>query len=144
MSLLQAVAVAVAAAALLVLGVVATFTLRRRTLQRGGGFDMCLRLGRGWTGGWVFGVGRYRGDMLEWFRTFALTWRPTRSLPRRDLSVEGRRSPVRPESFDLPAGHVVLSCRVDGRPLEMSMTEPAATAFLAWLEAGPPGAHLVA
>jgi Protein of unknown function (DUF2550) len=47
---------------------------RRRVLQHEGGFDLCLRLRPGrWGGGWVFGVGRYDGDRIAWYRTFGVT-----------------------------------------------------------------------
>lgn len=44
----------------------------------------------------------------------------------------------------MPAGHVVLVWEVNGERIEVSMTEAASMAFLAWLEAAPPGEHLVA
>ncbi|HSK28177.1 MAG TPA: DUF2550 domain-containing protein [Jiangellales bacterium] len=144
MSALQvSAATVVALVVLVVLGLVLV-ALRRRSIQRGGGFDMCVRQGSGWTGGWVFGVGRLRGDDLEWFRTFSPAWRPSRVLSRRSLSVEGRRVPGVQEAYDLPAGHEILRCLVGGESLELSLTEAGETAFLAWLDAAPPGEHLVA
>jgi hypothetical protein len=118
---------------------------RRRLLQRYGGFDMFLRVGReGWTDGWVFGIARYRGDLLEWFRTFSYFGRTKRVLGRRALIVHGRREPEPDEAYDLPAGHVIFICDIDGERIEVSMTEGAATAFRSWLEAAPPGEHVVA
>lgn len=65
---------AIVAAALLGLFV---FGLRRRLIQRSGGtFDCSLRLadvkeelpsGKGW----IYGVARYSGDSIEWFRVFS-------------------------------------------------------------------------
>jgi hypothetical protein len=145
MTVLEWVAVIVAGAAVLVgLGLGGLF-VRRTLLQRQGGFDMCLRIGTaGWSDGWVFGIARYRGDMLEWFRTFSIGTRVQRVLPRRNLTVVGRRLPAADEAYDLPAGHVVLIWEVGGERLEVSMSEAASMAFLAWLEAAPPGEHLVA
>ncbi|MBD0293242.1 MAG: DUF2550 domain-containing protein [Jiangellaceae bacterium] len=144
MSVLEwAALVIAAAAAMIVLGVSALF-LRRSVLQRDGGFDMCLRVGRhGFGNGWVFGIGRYRGDALEWFRTFSFGGRPNRSLRRAELGVVERRTPDGEESAELPSGHLVLTCRVGDRSLDVSMSDRASTAFLAWLEAAPPGGHLV-
>jgi hypothetical protein len=145
MTVLEWLAVIVAAmGAVLALGVGALF-LRRLFVQRDGGFDMCLRTGRddGWSGGWVFGIARYRGDMLEWFRTFGAGG-SKRVLGRRALVVHSRREPELDEAYDLPAGHLIFICDIDGEQLEVSMTEAASMAFLSWLEAAPPGEHLVA
>lgn len=145
MTLLEWVAVLVAALALVIVIGLAGLFLRRSVLQREGGFDMCLRLrSTGWGGGWVFGIGRYRGDDLEWFRTFSYGGRPKRLLRRPDLAVVGRREPDAEEVSDLPAGHLVFTCNMADGPLDVSMTEAASMAFLAWLEAAPPGGHLVA
>jgi hypothetical protein len=145
MTVMEWVAVIVAAAALLVGLALGGLFLRRSLLQRKGGFDLCLRVGTaGWSDGWVFGIARYSGDALEWFRTFSFGTRVQRELQRRELTVVGRRLPAGDEAYDLPAGHVVLIWEVAGERLEVSMTEAASMAFLAWLEAAPPGEHLVA
>jgi hypothetical protein len=119
--------------------------VRRGFLQRDGGFDMCVRGNshEGWAGGWAFGIGRYRGESVEWFRTFSFAVWPKRSFRRIDLSVERRRVPDIEESYELPADHVILVCVVADAAVEVSMTEAAATAFLAWLEAAPPGGQFV-
>ncbi|PSL06715.1 uncharacterized protein DUF2550 [Haloactinopolyspora alba] len=136
------VLVALALAAVLIL--IALY-VRRSLLQRDGGFDMCVRGSShdGWAGGWAFGIGRYREESLEWFRTFSFTTWPKRSFQREDMTVENRRDPDSEESYELPAGHVVLVCAVENEPVEVSMSESAATAFLAWLEAAPPGGQFV-
>jgi hypothetical protein len=144
MTVLEVTAIVVAALMAAAVVLLVALTIRRRSLHRSGGFDMSLRQGRRWTGGWVFGIGRFRGDDLEWFRTFSGTWRPSQVLPRRVVTVRSRRRPSPQEAYDLPVGHVVMSCQVGGRELEISMSEAAETAFLAWLEAAPPGEHLVA
>lgn len=145
MALIEWVAAALVSVALLVVLLVVAVVLRRRRVERSGGFDMSLRLGRdGWAGGWAFGVGRYRGERLEWFRTFSLAPRPHTTFTRRQLAVLRRRLPDRREVHDLPPGHVVLVCRADATSVELSMAEPSSTAFLAWLEAAPPGQNLVA
>lgn len=145
MTVMEWVAVIVAGVALLTGLALGGLFVRRTVLQRQGGFDLCLRIGTaGWSDGWVFGIARYRGDVLEWFRTFSFGTRVQRVLPRRDLTVVGRRIPTADEAYDLPAGHVVLIWEVAGERLEVSMSEAASMAFLAWLEAAPPGGHLVA
>lgn len=134
-------------AVLLVLLALVALALRRRWLQRAGGtFDCSLRMGRGGPGrsagygkGWTLGVARYTGDSLEWFRVFSWSPRPRHSFPRRQLLVRGRRRPSGPEAFALLTGAVVVECGVDGRTVELGLTEDALTGFLSWLEAAPPG-----
>ncbi len=120
--------------------------IRRRVLRRRGGtFDCSLRLSAKRHGqGWVYGIARYRGDGIEWFRVFSFSPRPKRTIPRRDLVVHGRRVPKGPEVMSLLSGAVILECGVAGQPLELAMSPDAMTGFLSWLEAAPPGRHLVA
>lgn len=145
MTVMELVAVIVAGFALLIALAIGGLFVRRNILQRRGGFDLCLRIGRAaWSDGWVFGIARYNGDVIEWFRTFSYGSRVRRVLPRRELTVVGRRAPDSDEAYDLPAGHVVFIWEVKGERLEVSMTEAASMAFLAWLESAPPGEHMVA
>ncbi|WP_436773158.1 DUF2550 domain-containing protein [Yinghuangia sp. YIM S09857] len=89
--------------------------------------------------GWVFGIARYSGDRIEWFRVFSYAPRPRRVLERHDIVVIERRLPVGQEELALLAGSVVLVCSHNGVLLELAMSEDALTGFLAWLEAAPPG-----
>ncbi|UED84019.1 DUF2550 domain-containing protein [Streptomyces profundus] len=129
---------------LLVLGLFA-FGLRRRVIQRSGGtFDCSARFappraGQSLGKGWLYGVARYSGDRVEWFRVFSYAWRPRRSLHRERIQVRDRRIPQGDEELALLPGAVVLNCRHDGLDVELAMSEDALTGFLAWLEAAPPG-----
>jgi len=133
---------AILAAALLGLFLIG---LRRRLIQRPGGtFDCSLRLAPGQdtepTGkGWVYGVARYSGDRVEWFRVFSYAFRPRRVLERPAIEVKGRRQPEGSEELALLSDAVVLSCSHRGVHLELAMSDDALTGFLAWLEAAPPG-----
>ncbi|MFF7156310.1 DUF2550 family protein [Streptomyces sp. NPDC008139] len=136
---------AVIAAALLGLFV---FGLRRRLIQRPGGtFDCSLRPAPdqdaepagGGGKGWVYGVARYSGDRVEWFRVFSYAPRPRRVLLRPAIEVLGRRDPQGSEELALLSDAVVLSCEHQGTRLELAMSDDALTGFLAWLEAAPPG-----
>ncbi|MBV9022266.1 MAG: DUF2550 domain-containing protein [Streptomycetaceae bacterium] len=123
------------------------FGLRRRLIQRAGGtFDCSLRalrdgsavegdLGRGW----VYGVARYSGDRVEWFRVFSYAPRPRRMLERDAIEVVERRHPQGEEELALLSDAVVLICMYRGTRLELAMSDDALTGFLAWLEAAPPG-----
>ncbi|MEZ0090549.1 DUF2550 domain-containing protein [Streptacidiphilus sp. EB129] len=89
--------------------------------------------------GWVFGIGRYNHDAVEWFRVFSYSPRPRRVLQRSGIEVLHRRTPQGQEELALLSGAVVLTCLHAGEPLELAMSEDALTGFLAWLEAAPPG-----
>src|SRR5690606_19600052 len=75
------------------------FGLRRRIIQRSGGtFDCSLRWEAPEPGdpggkGWAYGVARYNGDRVEWFRVFSYAPRPRRVLERSAIEVAGRRVP---------------------------------------------------
>lgn len=145
MTALGWLAVVIAALAVLTTLALAGLLVRRLLLQRDGGFDMCLRIGpEERTHGWVFGVGRYRGQTLEWHRTFWVGGRAVRGLDRHRMVVLSRRDPADDEVYDLPAGHVVFECDLGGVRVEVSMPEDAATGFRSWLEAAPPGEHVSA
>ncbi|WP_030685153.1 DUF2550 domain-containing protein [Streptomyces sp. NRRL B-1347] len=133
--------------ALVLLGLF-VFGLRRRLIQRSGGtFDCSLR----WNApdaqeapdtsgkGWGYGVARYNGDRIEWFRVFSYAPRPRRVLERSAIEVVDRRAPDGEEELALLSDAVVLGCVHRGVRLELAMSEDALTGFLAWLEAAPPG-----
>lgn len=142
MLLLEALLAALLAVLVLALLVAA----RRRGLEAmGGTVELSLRLKRPGHGrGWVNGVGRFVGDELRWYRLFSLSWRPRRTLSRRELTVLRSREPSGAEHRALHAGAVVMECSVGDRPVELAMQSGAVTGFLAWLEARPPGATLPA
>ncbi|MER7956058.1 MULTISPECIES: DUF2550 domain-containing protein [unclassified Streptomyces] len=130
--------------ALVVIGLF-VFGLRRRLIQRAGGtFDCSLR----WDipeetdlsgKGWVYGVARYSGDEIAWFRVFSYAPRPRRVLERSAIEVLERRMPEGEEELALLSDAVIQGCMHRGTRLELAMSEDALTGFLAWLEAAPPG-----
>jgi hypothetical protein len=130
--------------ALVVVGLF-VFGLRRRLIQRSGGtFDCSLRWDAPETGdaggkGWSYGVARYNGDRVEWFRVFSYAPRPRRVLERASIEVAGRRLPEGEEELALLSDSVILACLHQGSRVELAMSEDALTGFLAWLEAAPPG-----
>jgi hypothetical protein len=115
--------------------------VRRRWLSRNGGtFEFSVRVRSARAGrGWILGVGRYTGDILEWFRIFSLAPWPRYSYRRDELEYVGRREAEGAEAFSLYSGHIVVTCRTPSGLLEVAMSPDALTGFLAWLEAGPPG-----
>ncbi|MET9374458.1 DUF2550 domain-containing protein [Streptomyces sp. NPDC002992] len=130
--------------ALVVIGLF-VFGLRRRLIQRAGGtFDCSLR----WNvpeepdlsgKGWVYGVARYSGDQVSWFRVFSYAPRPRRVLERSAIEVLDRRLPEGEEELALLSDAVIQGCMHRGTRVELAMSEDALTGFLAWLEAAPPG-----
>ncbi|WP_314177521.1 DUF2550 domain-containing protein [Streptomyces winkii] len=151
-------------ALLLALAGLFAFGLRRRLLQRSGGtFDCNLRWNPpappaaytdessgddpsavestgGVSGkGWAYGIARYNGDQIEWFRVFSYAPRPRRFLERNLIEVLQRRDPEGEEELALLSDAVILACSLHGNRVELAMSEDALTGFLAWLEAAPPG-----
>ncbi len=144
-SLLGWVALLVLVLVLLVIAGLIALSLRRRVLQRDGGFDLCVRLHPGqWGGGWVFGIGRYQGDRILWFRTFGVGLRARQVFLRRELALLKRSEPGPEDGVHVPPGHILLACRYDGSPIDLTMDALAVTGFVTWLESAPPGEHLVA
>ncbi|GAA2603200.1 DUF2550 domain-containing protein [Streptomyces axinellae] len=137
------------AVVLLVLAGLFAFGVRRRLIQRSGGtFDCNLR----WEvsqqeaeepsgKGWAYGIARYNGDRIEWFRVFSYAPRPRRHLVRGAIDVLERRSPRGEEEQALLSDAIVLACAVgtERTRVELALSEDALTGFLAWLEAAPPG-----
>ena len=116
--------------------------------MRGGGVDVCLRRrpasifrfgSRDGTAGWHFGVGRYRGNELAWFRLTSLRPGPTIVVDRTELEIVDRRTPSGPEAYVIPYDASVLYCRIRGTELELAMAPGVLTGFLSWVEATPPG-----
>ncbi|MBP0457683.1 DUF2550 domain-containing protein [Streptomyces montanisoli] len=139
-----ALLVAVLVVVLVALGLF-VFGLRRRLIQRSGGtFDCSVRWNLPETPdpsgkGWVYGVARYNGDRINWFRVFSYAPRPRRSLERSAIEVVARRAPEGEEELALLSDAVVLACMHGSVRLELAMSDDALTGFLAWLEAAPPG-----
>jgi hypothetical protein len=122
--------------------------VRRRWITRNGGtFELSYRVlpkdGRERRGtaarGWVLGLGRYSGGVLEFFRIFSLSPRALRVLERGDLVYDGQREASGAEAHSLYAGHVVVACHTATEEFELAMDPAAVTGFLSWLEASPPG-----
>ena len=120
--------------------------LRRRWIARDGGtFELSHRVaGDGNPGsgrGWVLGVGRYSGDLLEFFRIFSLSPRPRRRLDRATVTYLGQRVPQGMEVHAIYSGHVIIACSTPRGLVELALAPDALTGLLAWLEASPPGRH---
>jgi hypothetical protein len=121
---------------------------RRFALERGGGTVECgLRKG---DGPWRLGLASYQSEDLYWFSMFRVSMRPEESFPRRDLTLVSRRLPSDVEAASLGPGMIVVECqlgdggaRARGSRVELALADSALTGLLSWLEAGPPGSHLL-
>ena len=87
---------------------------------------------------WQYGVARYAGGELRWYRSLGLATRPSRVLQRRDVQVLSRRAPLQEEASSLPASAVVIECRDGEEELFLALGESAYTGFVSWLESSAP------
>lgn len=132
---------AVALVILLAATLLALLVVRRRTIGgRRRTFDLSIsRNPEAAASGWVLGLGSYRGETLNWYRTFSLAWWPRYAFRRGDLEILGRREPSGTEVYALDAGDVVVEVRHGSGVRQLAMSASALTGLLAWLESSPPG-----
>lgn len=128
---------AVCAAGLALLLSAAVLARQRYMLRVAGALPLAVR-----TKGnrWVYGVARYAGGQLRWYRSLGLATRPTRSFDRAHLRIRSHRRPHPQEIGSLPPTAVVVECVVAGAPVTIALGEDAFTGFLSWIEATSPAA----
>jgi hypothetical protein len=128
---------------LVVCALLLALVVRRRLLERQGGtVDVSWRGRRaGRAGrsslGWSFGVGRYDGDRLLWFKTFSLAPRPRYVLRRSALVIGPRRRPHGAEIIAVTTESTVVECTHEGEQFELAVPSAALPGLLAWVEAAP-------
>jgi hypothetical protein len=83
---------------------------------------------------WLYGIGRYQGGELRFYRALGVGTHPTRVLRRGQVEVLGRRPPLESERGSLPATVVIVECRADGETVAFAIGESAFTGFVSWLE----------
>lgn len=118
---------------------IAVFTLviarQRYMLRSPGGIPLAV-LGR--SRRWQYGVGRYLGDELQWFRAMGIGTRPSRRLRRENVQVLGRHAAANHDLTALPPGAVIVECRDLVGDVTLGLSEGAYTGFVSWLEASAP------
>ncbi|MEH3033431.1 MAG: DUF2550 domain-containing protein [Aeromicrobium erythreum] len=121
--------------------VLVLLVVRRRHLARhSGAFDLSVnRRAEHEPQGWTLGLAVYRGNTLEWYRTFSFSLRPRYRFVRGEIEVEGRREPVGAEAHAVHAGHLVVRTENAMGVQQLALSPDALTGLLAWLEASPPG-----
>lgn len=129
--------IAVVCAAVVVLFGFAIILARQRFMLRAEGtIPVALRLTA--TSRWQYGVARYAGGQLRWYRSLGVGTRPNRVLERRQVSVVGRRSPGKADLQALPPTAVIVECRDGEADVFLALGESAYTGFVSWLESSAP------
>jgi hypothetical protein len=114
----------------------AVLARQRHMLRLGGAVPLAVQRGNRW----MYGIGRYYGGELRWYRALGIGTRPTRVFRRGDVQVLRRRSRLDTERTMLPENAVVVSCRVGSEMLDLALGESAFTGFVSWLESSAPRA----
>jgi hypothetical protein len=127
----------VVCAAVVVLLACALILARQRFMLRAPG-TIPVALLPGAATRWQYGVGRFAGSELRWYRSLGVGTRPNRVLQRREVTVVSRRSPLKSEEQALPSSAVVVQCRDGNADLALALGESAYTGFVSWLESSAP------
>lgn len=136
--------VAVALILVLVTPLVFLYARRRWLTRQGGTFDCAMRRYENASGlGWSLGMGRYRGEELQWFRAFSFSLRPKVRLHRGFIRSMGTKEPTRAESLVLFDDSCIITVReiTTGRDYNFGVDRDAAMALMSWIEAAPPGMY---
>jgi len=124
--------------AVVLLGACAAVLARQRYMLRAAGAIPVALRGHG--SGWQYGIGRYSGSELRWYRSLGLGTRPSRVFRRGQLAVLSSRQPDGAELSALPASAIVVTCRVGPEETVLALGNSAYTGFVSWLEASAPTA----
>lgn len=127
--------VAVCTVIVLVVFFAAVLARQRYMLRVAGGLPVAVRV-RG--NRWVYGIARYAGGELRWYRAIGIATRPTKVLERSGLSILNHRPPDASELASLPATAVIVECRYGDGSTTLAFSEGAFTGFISWLEASSP------
>lgn len=136
--------VVLALLALVLIPLIGLYARRRWLTAQGTTFDCSLQLwGREPGVGWSLGLGRYKGEELQWFRSFSLSMRPRVTFNRGVTRCEHQRAASPAEAIMLYEGSWIVKLRNirTGEQHNLAMTHDAAMAMLSWLEAAPPGVY---
>ena len=108
---------------------------QRYMLRVGGAVPLAIRVHGS---RWSYGIARYVGGELRWYRAMGVGTRPSRVMARAELVIVNRREPSASERSALPATAVVVDCRHAGQPCTLAFSDSAFTGFVSWLEASAP------
>ncbi len=119
---------------IVVLGFAAILARQRQILRTVGAVPMAVQRGQRW----LYGIARYSGGELRWYRAIGLGTRATKVLRRGEIDVLSRRSPTETELRSLPEGAVIVRCRIDGETMVFAVGDSAYTGLVSWLESSAP------
>lgn len=124
----------VIAAVVVVLSMITILARQRYMLHLPGAVPMAVQRGNRW----LYGIGRYQGGELRWYRAIGIGTHPSRVLRRGDVELLNRRGRSPAEAGSLPPSAVIVECRSSsGDVVAVALGESAFTGFVSWLEAAP-------
>jgi hypothetical protein len=126
---------ALCTAAVLIVGMAAVLARQRYMLRTGGAVPLAIRLHGS---RWGYGIARYDGGELRWYRAMGIGTRPSKIIRRAELVILTRRAPEAAEASALPPTAVVLECTAAGQSCTLAFSESAYTGFVSWLESSAP------
>lgn len=127
--------VAVCTAALVLVVFAGILARQRHMLRMRGALPLAVQRGNRW----LYGIGRYAGGELRWYRALGVGTRPSRVLRRGQVEILGHRRREPAERGSLPQGAVVVECRgADGEVFALAFGDSAYTGFVSWLESSAP------
>lgn len=126
--------VAACVACLVLVALIAILARQRQMLRTTASLPLAVQRGNRW----VYGIARYSGGELQWFRALGVGTHPSRVLRQGGVEVLTRRAPRPDERKSLPGSVVVIDCRADGEPVSLAIGESAYTGFISWLESSAP------
>lgn len=126
--------IAVCAAVLVVVVATAILARQRYMLRMSGSLPMAVQRGNRW----LYGIARYQGGELRWYRAIGIGTRPSRVLRRGEVEVLARRGRLDSERASLPAAAVIIECRSDDETFALALGDSAYTGFVSWLESSAP------
>ncbi|MGI8680285.1 MAG: DUF2550 domain-containing protein [Jatrophihabitans sp.] len=128
--------IAVCVAVVVLLACAAILARQRYMLRLAGAVPLAVQRGHRW----LYGIGRYQGGELRWYRAIGIGTRPSRVLRQNHVELLARRARLPSEANSLPATVVVVECRADSETFAMAFGESAFTGFVSWLESSAPRA----
>ncbi len=121
-------------AVVVVLAMIGILARQRQMLRTAGAVPIALQRGNRW----LYGVGRYVGGELRFYRAIGVGTKPTRVLRQGEVELVARRGPLPSERGSLPPTAVIVECRSHGEQFVLAIGASAFTGFVSWLESSAP------